>query len=216
MQPAAPMRWSGTVWLLLLAACEFPTPSAQYACRVTADCESGRVCETGYCVIASDDHEIDAPVSTPHPDASTPSPDADPFTAISMQCSAAGYTAVPTAGASLYRTVTTSATWANAEADCANDVPGATHLVVLSSTAEVAYVETQLGWIGLTDRVTEGTFVNVTNEANDVRPWLPGQPDNGGGDENCAQMKTANGIDDDQCNNTHRYVCECDGKLPVP
>jgi hypothetical protein len=57
--------------------------------------------------------------------------------------------------------------------------------------------------------------VNVTNEPNDMRPWDSGQPDNGGGDENCVQMKAA-GLDDDQCGNGHRYVCECDGRAPTP
>jgi len=201
--------------LLLVAACDFPTPSAQYACRVTADCESGRACENGYCVVSSA-HGPDA--SSPSPDAAvdTLSPDADPLSAVRAQCLAAGYTAVPSAGTSLYRVVANGSTWVNAETDCAGDVTGATHLVVLSSAGEVAYIESQLGWIGLTDRANEGVFLDVTNEAGDLRPWLPGQPDNGGGNENCAQMKTASGIDDDQCGNSHRYVCECDGHAPTP
>ena len=199
--------------LLTAAACDFPTPSAEYACRVTTDCEAGRVCTAGYCVLGQ---------QTPTPDASNTTPkdapnvdamiDADPFAMIAQQCLAAGYT--QTAGG-LHRPVTTSTPWLNAAADCNNDVAGATHLVVLSSQAEVDYVRMRLGWVGLSDRATEGTFVNVTNEPNDLRPWDSGQPDNGGGDENCAQMK-AQGLDDDQCGNGHRYVCECDGRTPSP
>lgn len=48
---------------ILLAACSFPTPSEQYACRTTDDCESGRVCTLGYCVVGGGSNmpEIDAP-----------------------------------------------------------------------------------------------------------------------------------------------------------
>jgi hypothetical protein len=35
--------------------------SQDYACRVTSDCESGRVCEQGFCVVSSGDAAIDSP-----------------------------------------------------------------------------------------------------------------------------------------------------------
>ncbi len=37
----------------LLAACSFPTPSEQYACRTSDDCASDRVCTQGYCVLGN-------------------------------------------------------------------------------------------------------------------------------------------------------------------
>ena len=37
--------------IVALAACHFPTPSAGFACDVTADCDNGRVCESGFCVV---------------------------------------------------------------------------------------------------------------------------------------------------------------------
>ncbi len=37
----------------LLAACSFPTPSEEYACRTSDDCTSDRVCTQGYCVVGS-------------------------------------------------------------------------------------------------------------------------------------------------------------------
>ena len=43
MQHRRWMRWS--LILAVFAACEFPTPSQDYACRITTDCETGRVCE---------------------------------------------------------------------------------------------------------------------------------------------------------------------------
>lgn len=200
----------------MLGACDFPTPSAGYACETTADCDPGRVCTTGYCVVGRE--AVDGPLgqgqdAAPESgaDAAPPPPDADPFPAIAQQCQAVGYTLV---AGGYYRSVGSGQPWLGAQADCANDVPGATHLIVLSTAAEVAYMQAQRGWIGLSDRVTEGTFVTVTGETGDLRPWESGQPDNGSGSEDCVQMKQ--GLDDDQCNNDHRYVCECDGRASTP
>lgn len=44
----------------LLAACSFPTPSEQYACRTSDDCSSDRVCTQGFCVVGN--QSIDAPI----------------------------------------------------------------------------------------------------------------------------------------------------------
>lgn len=57
--------------------------------------------------------------------------------------------------------------------------------------------------------------MTVTGETGDQRPFSSGQPDNGGGNENCVQYKS-DGLDDDQCSNAHRYVCECDGRMSTP
>lgn len=200
----------------MLAACDFPTPSQDYACRVNADCETGRICERGYCVVGSKPNNPDASNTVPNPDAAvdgSPMPDADPFAQTRMQCLAAGYTQD---ASGLHRAVGNGQSWTNAQADCADDVPGATHLIVLSSAAEVTYATSQLGWVGLSDRATEGQFQNVTLEPNDLRPWESGQPDNGGGSEDCAQIKSSGGLDDDQCGNSHDYICECDGRAPAP
>ncbi|MEO7096033.1 MAG: hypothetical protein ABI175_22420, partial [Polyangiales bacterium] len=51
----------------LLAACSFPTPSEQYACRTSDDCTSDRVCTQGFCVLGNpngmDGPMIDADLS---------------------------------------------------------------------------------------------------------------------------------------------------------
>ncbi len=217
------MHYTGSMrWLVVLSAlvgCDFPTPSQDYACRTTSDCETGRVCETGYCVIGSGGTSIDAPANNTDGavDASVDStmmPDASNFPQIVAQCMQVGYLAASNGG--YYRLPTNQTGWLNAEADCANDVIGATHLVVLSNIEEVQIASTEPGWIGLSDRITEGTFVTVTNETGDQRPWGAGQPDNGGGNENCARILSNATIDDDQCGNSHFYACECDGKMPTP
>ena len=154
--------------------------------------------------------QTDAPTSGT--DAST-TPDAGMATPFAA-CMAKGYAAAGTS-TSLYRVSANDRSWVDAQAECAADVAGATHLVVVSSATESDFIKTKLGWVGLSDRATEGTFVNVTNEPNDYRPWISGQPDNGSGNENCVQMK-AGGLDDDQCGNAHVFVCECDGRPSVP
>lgn len=204
--------------LVAFAACDFPTPSEEYACRVTADCESGRVCEGGYCVIGNgggggvDASKTPTDAAVGGADAAI-MPDANNFPAQLAMCMAGGYD--PASNGKYYRLPPNPANWINAEADCANDVVGATHLVVLSNTAEVQIASTEPGWVGLSDQVTEGTFVNVTNETPDQRPWASGQPDNGN-NEDCARIQGNGTLDDDQCGNSHYYVCECDGRAPTP
>jgi len=196
-----------------VAACSFPTRASDFACRVDSDCEADRVCDQGFCVIGSRPDAAVEPDASVEPDA--PPSDADNFAQIAMMCEAAGYT-FEAGPAGYYRPVTNGQSWLNAQADCKDDVAGATHLIVLSTTAEVTYMATQLGWIGLSDRATEGTFVTVTGETGDQRPFAPGQPDNGSGSEDCVQMKSGGQLDDDQCGNNHRYVCECDGRASSP
>ena len=197
------------IWCALpvLAACEFPTRSERYECVTNTDCESGRSCKDGYCVLGADS---DSGMETAIDGAVDVAPDAD---LIKMQCEAAGYT-FEAGPAGYYKSVANAASWTNAQTAC-KDVADSSHLIVLSTTAEVTYMATQLGWVGLSDRATENQFVTVTEEVGDQRPWASGQPDDGGG-EDCTQMKAGGQLDDDQCGNSHRYVCECDGKTSTP
>ena len=93
---------------ILLAACSFPTPSEQYACRTNDDCEAGRVCTLGYCVVGGGSNmpQIDAPdidsgpgcsaFSSRHFDACTiPAPSGD------LDLSMAGVYTLDTTAASL-------------------------------------------------------------------------------------------------------------------
>jgi hypothetical protein len=196
---------------LMLPACTFPTRSGEFACTVDSDCPGDRFCDLGYCVIGA---RSDAPPRVDAPTVDAPI-DADPFAQIAMQCMQAGYQQIAAANNGLYKTVVNGTSWTNAQADCKNDVANATHLIVLSNQGEVSYMATQLGWIGLSDRANENQFVTVTGETGDLRPFASGQPDDGGG-EDCVQMKSGGQLDDDQCGNGHRYVCECDGRMSSP
>jgi hypothetical protein len=57
--------------LVLGAACSFPTPSDGFRCEITADCEAGRVCDQGFCVVPGG---VDA-----QPPPSTEPPGTDPL-----------------------------------------------------------------------------------------------------------------------------------------
>jgi hypothetical protein len=200
-----------------LIGCEFPSRSERYACETTADCEQGRTCDDGYCVKST----IDAGPgkdATDAPQMDAPS-DADLAAILAMNCPPAGYTLAPGPNG-YYRTVTTGTSWTNAKAACAADVPGSTHLVVLSTAAEVSYVATQVtgtqvAWIGLSDIATEGQFATVTGETGDQRPWSAGEPNNAGG-EDCAAARSTAQLDDRPCGTGYRYVCECDGRMSLP
>lgn len=134
---------------------------------------------------------------------------------------------------SRYRYQATSTTWDAAEAACAADSTGGTHLVVLDDDTERSELITMLAqrgitasvWIGLTDRTTEGNYRWVT--AQEVGspplttpPWAAGQPDDQNGTQDCVRIEGATGgspgfFDDGECSSSFQYVCECDGYTPV-
>lgn len=156
----------------------------------------------------------------------TPSvPDAAPADAILPIACPTGYDATVTAG--IYRVVALPATWDAARADCRKDGP-TTHLVVLGDDVERVAVRALITgdlWLGVTDRVTTGTWRWVTAEdthgypPNTVGtpPWKAGKPDNGDdGAQDCAEMQDSGLWDDKRCiNEENAYVCECDGNAEV-
>ncbi|MDB9485409.1 lectin-like protein, partial [Dolichospermum circinale CS-537/01] len=73
-------------------------------------------------------------------------------------------------------------TWEQAQAE-AQSLGG--NLVTINTAAEQNWLVSTFGgsqelWIGLTDKVTEGQFKWVSNEAFTYTNWFTGQPDNGG------------------------------------
>lgn len=132
----------------------------------------------------------------------------------------ASYTATVPGSSARYRAVLQAAPWPAAQEDCADDGVG-THLVVIGSAIERSGVGALIGddlWIGLSDRVTEGTFRWVTGVASPFTAWAAGQPDGGAGGDDCAEQKhmMMAGWHDQPCEEPLPYVCECDGVAPDP
>lgn len=105
--------------------------------------------------------------------------------AAEAQCSA-GFTQLSFASTfGCYRFTSAATTWVNAQAEATS---WGGHLVAIGSAAENAAIRTfaneKLGtafpsglfWIGLTDAVTEGTFLWVNGEPVTYTNWNPGEP----------------------------------------
>lgn len=142
----------------------------------------------------------------------------------------AAYATTLQSTSSLYRFVATNTTWPSAAADCSDDAEGATHLVVVDTDqerADIVAVSASDLWIGLSDRVAEGTFLWVTDQGPGLpssgAPWSPTQPDDQLGEQDCVRIigATSSGTptlyDDVGCESMLRdFVCECDGVAQDP
>lgn len=128
---------------------------------------------------------------------------------------AATYTFV--AGASRYRIAGTD-NWSSSELDCESDGAGM-HLAVIDSAQELADLGALVGavpaWVGISDRVTEGTWRGVTGVLAAYLPWSPGSGMVGG--EDCvAWLPTSAMFVDQACTLDANRICECDGKSADP
>ncbi|XP_062430463.1 C-type lectin domain family 4 member K-like [Rhea pennata] len=107
--------------------------------------------------------------------------------------------------------------WQDAEDFC---VSKQSHLTSITSAEEQDYLAREAGkrfyWIGLTDRVKEGTWrwVDGTEYKPGVSFWAPGQPDNRdygqNGREECAQIHpVGNSLwNDHNCNVSFLWICK--------
>jgi hypothetical protein len=115
------------------------------------------------------------------------------------------------------------ATWLAAETDCANDaVSGelATHLIVLDDAAEkTAMIGGLTGglaipdqWIGATDLAQEGEIAYVTVQTSTLSLAPTANADN----KDCVRIKNTGVEEYRNCDETNKYVCECDGQPADP
>lgn len=126
------------------------------------------------------------------------------------------YTA--TFGTSRYRIETTAVAWDAAERACEADGRGM-HLVLFGDSPEMNAVEAlEMGtpiWVGLSDRITEGEFVNVTGTKPLFEPWQTDDPSFAG--PGCVGFDpSARTYHDVACDTPVAYVCECDGMRARP
>jgi hypothetical protein len=142
----------------------------------------------------------------------------------------AAYTGSPDS-TSRYRVAAMTADWITAAQDCANDQSDApttrhTHLVVLDDDQERIAIgmETPFGfggWLGLSDRITEGVFLAVTNQVGvnyppaSGPPWAANEP-NGSFVENCVIINGSDLLATVDCTQQQFYACECDDSPDEP
>lgn len=150
--------------LLVLGACFDPRPPAGGACAPGDRCPAPLLCRSGVCLEEGGPEEqgdggvVDGPARGDG--------------GVALVCPASYVEVLPGV---CHRRFGTMLPWAEAEARCEQD--GA-HLVVPSSLAEAklaANPMTGLGWLGVTDRRTEGTFRTVTGSPLPYSGWR-GQP----------------------------------------
>jgi len=157
------------------------------------------------------DADPNAPdADTSAPDADTNASDADTNAPDAVQ-PACVTTYTESFGSSLYRVGV--GTWYEAQAACAAD--GA-RLVVIEDAAENAFVlslDTDGDiFIGMSDHITEGTYVWLTGDVVMGGPyenWQATQPNDLGSGEDCGEMNIGGGWNDVGCYFTQTYVCEC-------
>lgn len=146
------------------------------------------------------------------PDVPPPPPDAAPC--------GPGYDLQPEGQLSRYRIGAGMARWDDAEAACEADGAGA-HLVVFDNTPEMNANEdiaTAFGsvafWIGISDRVTDMSFIPVTGGIPPFMPsWAANAPSLAG--PSCLLFDPlARTLQDTVCPTLAYYICECDG-VPV-
>ena len=104
------------------------------------------------------------------------------------------------------------------------------YLARIDDVNEETYVRQTYGevWIGVSDQETEGTFRNIAsnNATVFISPsttvtyahWVPGEPNDAGGHEDCVYIHGDNGTwNDTSCDDTnHAAVCECDPSYQAP
>ncbi|KAM8733638.1 uncharacterized protein AB9X84_025314 isoform 2-T3 [Acanthopagrus schlegelii] len=104
--------------------------------------------------------------------------------------------------------------WTSSRQECI--VMGA-DLVVIDSLEEQAFVKGMLksgqnAWIGLTDSLTEGTWMWVDGTPVTTTYWQPGQPNSFNGNQDCGEiLHRAAGVgewNDDGCFAEQNWICE--------
>ncbi len=118
---------------------------------------------------------------------------------------------------SRYRAVDDSISWDQAQAACAAD---GQHLAIFETQNERDLITALLPardlWVGVTDRVTLGTWLTVTGVPATYLPWAAGEPDVVT-TERCVETESpAYNYIDQLCSQGRRYVCECDGVASDP
>jgi hypothetical protein len=211
--------------LSLSAACLRPT---EYQCTANSQCTPAGVCQTdvGYCSFSDSACEsgqrfgasagphanqcvgeqagVDAGIDAPMTDAP---PAACPADYAPMTGGNANH---------VYKKAPGNLGWVQQDDYCRSTSTRA-HLAVPDNAAELTALQglaTGTFWVGINDRVTEGTFVKSSGGPATFLPWAGGEPDNGGpnpGQDCVAAMATT--ISTEVCDGggaNRPAACECE------
>lgn len=109
-------------------------------------------------------------------------------------------------------------TWNNARHTCIRD---GGHLAIINSESEERILLRMLEennadstWLGLHDLYEEGDWVSILDQPiqdTGYTKWTtkwPNEPDNWGGNQNCAILMKGDAMDDIICNSMHYFICE--------
>ena len=136
----------------------------------------------------------------------------------SMPGCPAGYVSIPRS-TTRYRFDPGPATWLAAELACEAE---GTHLAIPDNIDEsdslglTFLAGVQKMFIGVSDRVVEGTFVPVTGGALGFTRFAAGEP-NGGANADGISLRGVNGVWEDEADALAiEFICECDGKAADP
>lgn len=114
----------------------------------------------------------------------------------------------------VYKKAPNNLSWTQQDDYCKGTSASA-YLAVPNNAAELTALQglaTGVFWVGINDRVTEGTYVMASGGPATFLPWASGQPDNGAGvgGHDCIAA-TATTISDELCTGTNRpAACECE------
>jgi len=127
-----------------------------------------------------------------------------------------GYASIGIAG-SKYKPIDNSLTWSQAQAACVAD---GTHLAIIDNinerSAVTGLLPTRDLWLGVTDRITIGTWRTVTGDIATYLPWDSSEPDADVTDRCVETEFPLYGFIDQDCTSDRRFVCECDGRASDP
>jgi len=100
--------------------------------------------------------------------------------------------------------------FATAESDCADDIVGHTHMVIVDDQIEndaMTAILNNEAWLGISRSTDVDPWKTVLDQPATFFLWASGEP---GAGEFCATLKDGIGWRGANCTNTRHYICECE------
>ena len=123
------------------------------------------------------------------------------------------FSALPGVPGHLYYLFTTTSDFTSQRTACAAQ-GGITYLAIPDDANELQALYTLAAqpavWVGIDDEVVEGNYLTVRGQPATFLPWAASQPDNAPPGEDCVAAISASTLDDQQCTNKLRAICECE------